>query len=278
MATVFAEDIAHSGVSKIERYGWKIANSPGALVQIDKDKLQVGASYQRDADRNKVLQISRDWDWLACSAITVAKVRGKFRVIDGQHRVLAARKRSDVQNLPCLVFETTGVAEEARGFLALNTLNKPVSAVDKHRARLVAEDETAIKIQQTLDVLGLKLTRSPTSVNQFGSIAWANAKASESFDDFRIVMSLAAELARDAAMPVQEKLLAGLWYINRNYEGGLEDRRLRARIHHVGAASLLEGAVRAAAYFARGGGRVFAQGMMDVLNKGVHTKFELRSA
>lgn len=275
MATAFAEDIAHDGRDKVQRYGWKIANSPGELRHIDKNDLVVGAVYQREANRLKVLEIARDWDWIACSAITVAKVRGKFRVIDGQHRVLGSRKRSDVDKLPCLVFETDSIAEEARGFLALNTLNKPVSAIDKHKARIVAEDETAIKIQQTLDELGLTISKSANGPGQFGAISWAYRRAAEDYESFRKVLALAAETSRNASMPVAEKLVDGFWYVDRNYEGGVTEKKIAARIRHVGADRLLEGALRAAAYFARGGARVFAQGMMDVLNKGLHSKFEL---
>jgi hypothetical protein len=275
MATVLVDERNAFGVDKIERYGWRLHNAPGDLRHIHKNELSVGAVYQRESYKHKILEISRNWNWIACGTIAVAKVGKKFRVMDGQHRVLAARNRSDVTELPCIVFETEDVAEEARGFLALNTLRKPVSIIDKHKAQLIAEDETALKIQKTLDDLGLTIVKSAKGPGQFGALAMAYRRSVEDHQSFAKVLGFAAEITRNAGMPVAEKLVDGLWYIDRNYEGGVTERKIAARIRHVGGDRLLEGALRAAAYFARGGSRVFAQGMMDVLNKGIHSKFEL---
>ena len=280
MATKYSDDaVTHIGVDKISRYGWRIKNEPGELQYIEKSKLVVGAEYQRDgtvpASQDKILRIARDWDWMACGVIVVAKVSGKFRVIDGQHRALGSRKRSDIAKLPCLVFEPESIAQEARAFLALNTLNKPVSAFDKHRARLVAEDEISAKIDETLRRLGLVLSKRAKSVGHFGSIAWAYRRAAEDYQAFDYVVDMAAKLSSADGIAVPERLLDGLWYLNQTMEGGLAEPRLNARIIHVGARALLDSATRAAAYYARGGARVFASGMLEALNKGVHKKFEL---
>lgn len=283
MATAYktSAETTHTGLDKIARYGWKVKNSPGKLEYISKRKLVVGAEYQRDGDtpsaRAKILHLSREWDWMACGVIVVAKVGGKFRVIDGQHRKLAADRRSDIDGLPCLVFEPEEVAQEARAFLALNTLNKPVSAIDKHRAKLIANDEYAVKIEETLSRLGLFLTKRATKIGDFGAIAWAYRKAAEDYENFVTVVEVTSEICAADGIPIPEKLLDGMWYINQVVEGGLLGSRLNARIRHVGAQRLYDGVIRASAYFARGGARVFATGMIDVLNKGIHTKFELPS-
>lgn len=275
LATIERDDVTPRGNDKITHYGWVIRNSPGTMDNIPKNSLVIGAEYQREANRAKVLEIAGAWDWLACGAVVVAKVSGKFRVIDGQHRVLAARKRSDIDTLPCLIFQTAGIAEEARGFLALNTLNKPVSAIDKHKARLIAEEPVALKIQRTLDRLGLNLSKTASGPGQFGAIAWANRRAVEDYENFDRLMGTLADITRDAGVPVAEKLADGLWYLDRHLSGGIYERRVIERIKHVGAEKLLDGALRASAYFARGGARVFATGMLEVLNKGLHRKIEL---
>ncbi len=61
-------------------------------------------------------------------------------------------------------------------------------------------------------------------------------------------------------------------------DAGLGDKRLMYRIRTKRASELLEGALRAAAYYARGGGKVFAEGMLNVLNKGLHHKFTMGEA
>lgn len=273
------EELTPHGLDKIVRYGWTIKNAPGKLEYISKRKLVVGAEYQRDATtpaaKAKIIAIASEWDWMACGIIVVAKVDGKFRVIDGQHRKYGADRRSDIDLLPCVVFEPEEIAEEALAFLRLNTLNKPMSAIDKHRARLVAEDESAAKIDETLNRLGLNLTKRASKAGDFGAISWAYKKASEDFANFEAVVEATAEICAADGMPIPEKLLDGMWHLNQVIEGGLNNARLRTRIRHVGAQRLYDGAIRAAAYFARGGARVFATGMIDVLNKGVHLKFEL---
>lgn len=78
-------------------------------------------------------------------------------------------------------------------------------------------------------------------------------------------------------MPVHEKLLSGLWYMNGQIEGGLNGRKLSNRITEIGAKRLLDGATRAQAFYIRGGPKVFADGMLQEINKGLHNKFTFAS-
>ncbi len=274
-AVIDVEERTPKNLDKVQRYKWEVADCPGEFRRINKKDIRVDAAYQRDANANKVLEFRRNWSWVACGTISVAERDGFYWAMDGQHRVLAAQGRSDIRTMPCLVFDIDDVAVEAKGFLNANGNRKPVSAIDKHRARIIAEDELAVKIQETLDALGLTLAKSARSAGDFGAISWAYRNAADDFETFRKVLTLSTEICRDAGVPVAEKLVDGLLYIERNYEGGVTERKLAARIRRVGAERLIEAATRAAAYFARGGARVFAQGMMDALNKGVHSKFEL---
>lgn len=273
-AVIDVQERTHRNVDKIQRYKWDVKDSPGEFRRIDKKHIRVDAMYQRDANGAKVLELRRNWSWVACGTISVAQRDGFYWAMDGQHRVLAAQGRSDIRTMPCMVFDINEVAEEAQGFLNANGNRKPVGAIDKHRARIIAGDPLALKIQETLDSLGLNLSKSARSVGDFGAISLAYRQADD-FESFRKVLALAAEICREGEVPVAEKLVDGLLYIDRNTEEGVTERKLQTRIRHVGAERLLEGALRAAAYFARGGARVFAQGMMDVLNKGIHNKFDL---
>jgi hypothetical protein len=79
---------------------------------------------------------------------------GEMVVIDGQHRALAAIKRDDVGKVPCIVFRELQLADEAGAFVGLNTARKPVSALAKYEAQLVAADPVAVWVEQTLKELG----------------------------------------------------------------------------------------------------------------------------
>jgi myo-inositol-1(or 4)-monophosphatase len=56
---------------------------------------------------------------------------------------------------------------------------------------------------------------------------------------------------------------------------GLDDKRLNRRLRDIGAEQLLEAANRAGAFYARGGAKVWADGMLNACNKGLHNKFAI---
>jgi hypothetical protein len=263
--------------TKVDRYKWIVTDDPGVFTQLDKAVLQIHPDYQRSANAKKILQIASEWSWVSCGAIIVGERAGDYWVIDGQHRVLAARKRSDIEKLPCLVFKTSGVVQEARGFLAVNTGRGAVSAFDRFKALVTSGDDSAIAVEALFSQLKVNMTPGGAmKPMDFASIGWALSKAGSNRTAFETVMTLAAEICKDVA-PLHEKLVAGLHYIHfAHKEGGLNGKSLRNRIIAVGPGRLLEGASRAAAYYTKGGAKIWAQGMMDEINKGLHTKFDIK--
>ena len=266
------------GVDKITKYGWTLQDQPGTFKYLDKRHLIINDEYQRNATPGKVRDLAKNWSWIACGAVTVALRDGAYWVVDGQHRVLAAKKRSDITTLPCLVFATSDIAEEAQGFLNANANRKPVSAVAKHHAAVVAGDALAGRLQQVFDSSGVTLVdRNSNSPTDFRAVALARRLASDRFDLFSQVFKVTVSLAGSAGTMAHERLLAGLYYIARNVDGGFDQPRLQKRLEAVGARELLEAANRAAAFFARGGDKVFAAGMIEALNKGLQKRFSLKA-
>ena len=103
------------GADKVARYNWIIRNAPGEFLMIPKQELEVDHGYQRNAvNQRRIDALCRTWDWIACGCLVVAlRDDNRWFVMDGQHRKLAADMRSDIKELPCLVFETAGRREEA---------------------------------------------------------------------------------------------------------------------------------------------------------------------
>lgn len=263
------------GVDKTARYGWMTKDEPGELKMLHKDVLQIHPAYQRDVLTEKVKAITAAWSWLSLGAIVVGERGGEFWVIDGQHRALAAKRRSDITHLPCVVFKTFDVKTEARGFLDLNTGRKPVTAVAKQKAMVAAGDEIAAYVQQQCEALGLEIKPSTHAAGHLKCVAWCTRRAAEDKDVFRLVLAMGAELSAQDQMPVAERLLEGLWQLNAKCGDGLADKRLAKRLREKGARTLLDAANRAAAYYVSGGGKVWAQGMLAELNKGMHRKFTM---
>lgn len=264
--------------SKIDRYKWIVRGGPGVLMMIGKRDLQVNPEYQRELLEDKVRQMSASWSWLACSVITIGMRDGVWWVIDGQHRVMAAMRRSDITELPCIVFELENIQDEARGFLDLNTLRKNMTSVDKLRASTVAGDEPARQFTELCRRLNLTLTRNGSTPGTIKSANWGMRKMAEDPIATAIVMGLAAELSQTDHISVQEKLLGGLWYLHKNGESNLNDAKLRQRIKLRGAKALITEAGKASAFYSRGGDKIWAIGMLNSINKGLQIRFKMRGA
>lgn len=266
-------DATPQGVNKLERYGWKLQDAPGELMHIPKNMIMFNESYQRGRNKAKILSIARDWSWMAMGVITVARRNGGFYAVDGMHRVSAALLRSDVVNLPCIVFDTIEVVEEAKGFVQANTLRKPVGTADKHRALVLAKDENALFVQRLLD-------RSPFEPSN--SSGKANAVKC-----FGILANLAKSKpeALERAWPLvcdvcdghflNERILQGLVFICDRADQDVTKGKWRKRILDIGFDGLRSAAESAAAYYSKGGARVWADGMMTAINKGMRHRLEL---
>jgi len=263
------------GADKVKRYNWIIKDTPGRLMMLDKNAINVHPSYQRDLTPGKIKEITAEWKWVSFGALVIGERDGVYWAIDGQHRLLAAQRRSDITLLPCVVFKTEGIREEARAFIEINSNRKPVSAIAKHRAKTVAGDEIALFVSQELDALGLKISKTCKTTGQINSIAWCCKRAKDDREAFSKVLSLTAALCQKDKMPVPERLLEALWVINARCGVGLSDPRLAKRLHEKGAFLLINGINRAASLYAKGGGRIWAEGLLEELNKGLRYRFSI---
>ena len=259
MELLLKNETTSHGLDKVEHYGWTIEDTPGQLTWLKKSELLIDHSYQRSAKPGRVLKIVQNWSWLACGVIIVAKRLddGKWRhfVIDGQHRVLASLKRSDIDTLPCLVFHTKSAVEEAAGFYDANTNRRMPTSIEKWRAMLLARDESAMIVDDLITSIGRSVASvsGPTGVRCLSSM-------------LRAVSAL------------HERVFEGLFYIERNLPAGqsLTDRRWQDRVIRTGFENLLAAANRAAGFYSKGGPKIYATGMLEQLNRGCRVHIALR--
>lgn len=268
------EDKVHNGkLSKVERYSWTVRDAPGELRDIKKGDLQIDAQYQRHANESKLMAIARDWSWIACGAIVVADREGVLYVVDGQHRVLAARRRSDISTLPCLVFRTSAARQEAQGFLSANTQRKPITSADRFRALLTVENRAAMMVQDLLQQAGRSAGGSSASSVKCLNVLMKWAESDET--TLRRLWPLMTCLCHEQIF--SERIVEGLMYVEKRMPNGesLDDPAWSKRVLKVGYATLIESAAKASAFYARGGARVWAVGMVEALNKGYRNRLEL---
>ena len=262
-------DMTHTGVSKVTQYKWSVLDRTGVFLAIPKNQLKVDAEYQRTAIDAKILRIAAAWSWTACGVIIVADRAGEFFVVDGQHRVLAARKRSDISDLPCLVFETTDPSSEALGFLRANKDRAPIKSFDAFRAQCVAGDEGAAIMDRMITGVGRRVDQA-SGGRTFAALTALRRIVEVDRDMAERVFGLTAAICENAAMSHQ--MLGALFYIERNLPApALCENPWRDRLIRLGPDHLMDGVRKAAGYFGKGGDKVWAKGVLDTLNKGLRT-------
>lgn len=125
-------------------------------------ELGIDPSYQRSIENGPsqalVRRIARDWDWSLCQPLVVAQREGAgLFVVDGQHRLAAARLRGDIYDLPCVITPYTSQAEEAASFVALNQQRRPLGALELFKASLAGGDRAAGSVMALIAAAGLSL-------------------------------------------------------------------------------------------------------------------------
>jgi len=131
------------------------------------DTLVVDERYQRSITkhgRSLIQKIVAEFRWSKFTPVTVAgpdKI-GDYAVVDGQHRVEAARQHPDIEKIPCWVVPETEVAGQADTFLGINKDRQAVTRVGRFWAELARGDETAVAIKGVCDRAGVAISRTGT--------------------------------------------------------------------------------------------------------------------
>ena len=133
-----------------------------ALQYLPPDMLRIDSSYQRTLDTEAsmalVRAIAQHWNWDLCQPLVVARrVDGALFVIDGQHRLAAARMRGDIAQLPAVVVQYASAADEAASFVHLNQQRRPLTKIDLFKAAVASGDSEAQQIVAALAEAGLTI-------------------------------------------------------------------------------------------------------------------------
>lgn len=145
-----------------ETYG-----APPKLKWLPLDLLQIDQRYQREIKRDgwkMVRKIANGFQWARFQALIVSgpdKI-GDFAVIDGQHRLEAARLLEDVSEVPCLVIDAEDIQRQARTFKGINKDRKRVTRVNVFWADVAAGEEGANKVVAVCRDCGVTISRAGT--------------------------------------------------------------------------------------------------------------------
>lgn len=141
---------------------------PPSIENRHPDELSLDDSYQRSTDngasRALIKKIATGWDWRMCLPLVVSKRDdGSLWVIDGQHRLAAAKMRGDIPFLPCCVGVYGTVADEAAMFVAMNRARKTMNRLDDFHAAIASGDPQSIEVAKLITDAGFTVSRKTGS-------------------------------------------------------------------------------------------------------------------
>lgn len=161
----------------------KAKGMPPSIENRNPEELNVDDGYQRSTDtgpsQGLIKKIATNWDWRMCMPLVVSKRDdGSLWVIDGQHRLAAAKLRGDISFLPCCVGVYGGVADEAAMFVAMNRQRRAMNRLDDFHAAIASGDSEAEQIAKLITDAGFTVSRKTGSQSWVaGEVAFTSAIA-----------------------------------------------------------------------------------------------------
>ena len=128
---------------------------PPELIWIDVEDLFIDPRFQRSIAEARgerlVARIAANFRWSVFGAILVTRLEdGRYSVIDGQHRIAAAKKRG-IRQVPAVVVALLNLAEQAESFVRANADRVQVNPYALWKARLAAGEPEWIDFKAALD-------------------------------------------------------------------------------------------------------------------------------
>lgn len=143
-----------------------IVGPKGRLMELSPADIHIDTgSYQREPIAKHVREIAAAWDWKAYQPISVSvRPDGSMWCYDGQHRLLAAKMRGDIDSLPCWVVDLEGASTEAGSWLAVNNNRRRTKPMEQFKARSVAQDPAHKWFSDFMAKRGLTPTNNKTNM------------------------------------------------------------------------------------------------------------------
>ena len=150
-------------------------SDPGSLPELawlPVDKLSVDPRYQRRLDsrqsQNLIDKIATNFRWARFQALLAVEADDGWRVIDGQHRFTAAKRRG-IDRVPAVVLPDGDIAEQAAAFIGANRDRVAVSAQALFHAELAAGEPEALTLDRHARAAGIEIVHYRISNAELGT-------------------------------------------------------------------------------------------------------------
>lgn len=256
-------------VDKVQRYQWDSVGQKGNFEMIDKRELLIDTEYQRTmVQGDRAMKIARHFRWtLFGSLIVVKRDDGVLYVVDGGHRLRAAWKRTDIKQVPCMVYSAESIREEARMFVDLNTSPVGMSAFQRYRAQLVAGDEYAVKANQIVSKYEYNFTDRGKEQFSCGCVHAIQNRIKRNEAALDKTVCILSEVCEGE--PIRKNPVEALFYLIVNNPGiDFYTDYPMLKMKNAGIDTIENEIIRVTRIAQKGGEKISAMGLLNVINSG----------
>lgn len=132
---------------------------PGTFELVDPNLVIIDHRYQRELKPALVAAIATDPRWeLFGVPVCFKRSNGQLYCADGQQRITGIKQSKEPPTrIPVVVFEVTGLDDEAAVFVHINEFRKSLTALEKHKGKIVAKDPSTLAIERVADTAGVTI-------------------------------------------------------------------------------------------------------------------------
>lgn len=140
------------------------------ILSIKLEDIRIDVRYQREPTTSRAKDIAKSFDERVAGRLTVnMRDDGTLWLLDGQHRFLAMKIKG-IKEWGCDVLYGLTIEEEAKLFAQKNNLTRTATILERHHAKVIYKDPTAIAINDILHSIGLHVPKK-SGVNTDGAVA-----------------------------------------------------------------------------------------------------------
>jgi len=126
------------------------------MIMVEVSSLFMDRRYQRGLVKTQVKKLVNGWDWEKYHPISIShRVDGRYAVIAGQQRTTAALELG-IEKLPAVLRLSQDIHSEAKQYLGSGE-QAPIQSSDRFKARLMANEQKAFDIWNTVEKCGFSL-------------------------------------------------------------------------------------------------------------------------
>lgn len=215
--------------------------------------------------------IAKDFNSHKLGVLTVSFRDGHYFVVDGQHRLVAA-KMVGFKDLMCMILEGLTYEDEALLFATQDDKVKNVMINHKFSALIEAKNPTALKIKSIVESAGLELSfRGYKSNNQIIAIATIQTIFKQ-YGEFGLykVCKLIKDTWNGKPLSLDKNIINGVYFFIKTYETDMDDKMFVKKLTEVEPLVIIREGKSDITY--KGGSIRFAKVVWKYYNHGLRNK------